>query len=119
MPNRGDGPIPARVMLVGEAWGEYEERYGRPFVGPAGSELDRMLHEVGIMRSECFVTNLVNKRPPNNEIGAWIALKKKDITKQHVLLRDKYVLPVIAEGYKQLLAEIQLVQPNLIIAFGN
>jgi uracil-DNA glycosylase family 4 len=119
MPNRGDGPIPARVMLCGEAWGEYEERYGRPFVGPAGSELDRMLHEVGIMRSECFVTNLVNKRPPNNEIGAWIALKKKDITKQHVLLRDKYVLPVIAEGYKQLLAEIQLVQPNLIIAFGN
>lgn len=119
MPSKGDGPIPARVMLVGEAWGEHEERLGRPFVGPSGDELNRMLQEAGLMRSECYVTNLVNKRPPGNDIGAWIALKKKDRTAAHVLLRDRWVLPVIWEGYQQLLAEINLVQPNLIVAFGN
>lgn len=119
MPHRGDGPIPARIMLVGEAWGAEEERAGAPFVGASGQELNRMLHEAGILRSECFVTNLVNKRPPNNDIGAWIAIKKKDRTAQHMMLRDRWVLPVIAEGYNQLLAEINLVQPNLIVAFGN
>lgn len=119
MPHSGDGPIPARVMLVGEAWGADEEAAGRPFVGVSGQELNRMLQEAGIMRSECYVSNLVNRRPPGNEIGAWLALKKKDRTAAHVLLRDRWVLPVLVEGYKQLLAEIALVQPNVIIAFGN
>ena len=119
MPHRGDGPIPARIMLVGEAWGEEEDRLGIPFVGASGQELNRMLHEAGIMRSECFVSNLVNHRPPGNDLGAWIAMKKKDRTPQHVQLRDRWVLPIVMEGYKQLLAEIHLVQPNLIVAFGN
>lgn len=119
MPARGDGPIPARLMIVGEAWGESEESYGRPFAGASGMELDRMLHEVGIMRSECYLSNVINARPPQNDIGHWIALKKKDITAKHVQVRDKFVLPILAEGYKQLLTEIQLVQPNLILAFGN
>ena len=54
-------------MLVGEAWGEQEEYQRTPFVGASGAELNRMLHEAGIMRSECFVTNLVNARPPSND----------------------------------------------------
>lgn len=116
---RGDGPVPARIMLVGEAWGEYEEREGRPFVGPSGSELNRMLHEVGIMRSECFATNLVNARPPDNYMGAWVAEKKKDRTPKHVPLKDKMVMPWVVDGYNQLLAEIKVIQPNIIVAFGN
>jgi uracil-DNA glycosylase len=119
MPHRGDGPIPARIMLVGEAWGADEEREGIPFVGYSGQELNRMLHEAGIMRSECFVTNVVNRRPPDNDLSHWIAFKKKQRTPQHVLLRDKMVLPVVVDGYNQLLSEIQLCQPNVIVTFGN
>lgn len=119
MPGHGDGPIPSRIMLVGEAWGEWEEKEGKPFVGPSGSELNRMLHEVGILRSECYTTNLINARPPDNYMGAWVAEKKSAITPKHVRLKDKMVLPWVAEGYRQLLAEIQLVQPNIIVAFGN
>ena len=119
MPHHGDGPIPARIMLVGEAWGSDEDALGRPFVGASGQELNRMLGEAGLMRSECFVTNLVNHKPPGNDLGEWIAFRKKDITPQHVQLRDRWVRPIVAEGYKQLMAEIQLVQPNLIVAFGN
>ena len=119
MPHHGTGPIPARIMLVGEAWGESEERAGEPFVGVSGQELNRMLHEAGILRGECFVSNVVNHRPPQNDIGAWVALRKKDITTKHVSLRDKYVLPIVAQGYADLLAEIAAVKPNLIIAFGN
>ncbi len=116
---KGEGPIPSRIMLVGEAPGEQEERAGTPFVGASGQELNRMLQEAGIMRSECYVTNVCKVRPPDNQIGAFIALKKKDISSLHVRLRDKYVLPPISEGYKELLAEIEMVQPNIIVAFGN
>lgn len=106
-------------MLVGEAWGEHEDQLKTPFVGPSGSELNRMLHEVGLLRSECFTTNLINARPPENDIGKWIALKKKDRTATHVELRDKWVLPIVREGYVNLLSEIDSVEPNIIVAFGN
>lgn len=104
---------------MGEAWGAEEERTGQPFQGASGQELNRMLHEAGILRSECYVTNLVNVRPPNNDLTAWIPLRKKEITSRHVPLRDKMVLPIIVEGYKSLLAEIAAVEPNVIVALGG
>lgn len=116
---RPDGPIPARIMLVGEAPGADEEREGLPFVGASGQELNRMLHEAGIMRSECFTTNVVRIRPPANDISAFIPTKKKDVTSLHVPLRDKMVLPPVVEGYNQLLSEISLVKPEVIVALGN
>jgi uracil-DNA glycosylase len=77
----GEGPRQARFMLVGEQPGDKEDLAGRPFVGPAGSVLDRALHDAGIAREETFVTNAVkhfkhemrgkrrlHKRPNNYEI---------------------------------------------------
>ena len=116
---RGVGPIPSRIMLVGEAPGEQEERSGEPFVGASGQELNRMLQEAGIMRSECYVTNVCKVRPPNNQISAFVATKKKDITAAHTLMQDRYVTQEVTEGYAELLAEIEMVQPNIIVAFGN
>jgi uracil-DNA glycosylase len=78
-----------------------------------------MLAEAGINRSEVFLTNVCRERPKANDIGDFIALKKKDITIQHVSMRDKMVKRVVVEGYKLLLKEIEMVQPNLIIACGN
>jgi uracil-DNA glycosylase len=116
---KGDGPIPARIMIVGEAPGADEEREGVPFVGVAGRELNRMLHEAGITRSECFVTNVARVRPLGNDIGQFIALRKKDITPRHKQFRDKWVTPEITEGFEHLQVEIGQVKPNIIIALGN
>ena len=55
----GEGPAPARLMLVGEQPGDQEDLQGRPFVGPAGRVLDRVIAEAGIERREVFVTNAV------------------------------------------------------------
>jgi uracil-DNA glycosylase len=55
----GEGPRDARMMLVGEAPGDREDREGHPFVGPAGRELDKALEAVGIDRGEVYVTNAV------------------------------------------------------------
>src|SRR5688572_1758863 len=55
----GEGPIGARLMLVGETPGDQEDLQGRPFVGPAGKLLDRALAELGWDRSVAYVTNAV------------------------------------------------------------
>lgn len=55
----GDGPENARLMFVGEAPGDQEDRAGRPFIGPAGQLFDRALVHAGIDRREAYVTNAV------------------------------------------------------------
>jgi len=81
----GHGPVPARLMLVGEQPGDQEDVRGEPFVGPAGRILDRALEEAGIDRERVFLTNVVkhfkwrpapsgkrrlHERPNRVEIGA-------------------------------------------------
>lgn len=113
------GPIPARIMVVGEAPGADEERLGKPFVGQSGRELTRMLGEAGIDDSQVFFTNVARKRPPNNDINSYIAKAKKDISKSHTLLKGKWVTPEIIQGYNLLLSEISTVRPEVILALGN
>src|SRR5919199_1822833 len=55
----GEGLARARVVFVGEQPGDREDREGKPFVGPAGRELDRGLEAAGIDRGEVYVTNVV------------------------------------------------------------
>jgi uracil-DNA glycosylase len=55
----GSGPVPARLMLVGEQPGDKEDLAGEPFVGPAGAMLARGLADAGIDRETAFVTNVV------------------------------------------------------------
>jgi uracil-DNA glycosylase family protein len=55
----GEGLKRSTVMFVGEQPGDQEDRQGRPFVGPAGRELDRALEAVGISREDVYITNVV------------------------------------------------------------
>ena len=61
-----DGNPAARLMLIGEAPGAEEDRQGKPFVGPSGQLLDRMLAEIGIDRTTAWITNVIYWRPPGN-----------------------------------------------------
>ena len=61
-----DGSPEARLMLIGEAPGAEEDRRGLPFVGAAGQLLDRMLAAIGHDRTNSYITNIVNWRPPGN-----------------------------------------------------
>jgi uracil-DNA glycosylase len=115
----GSGSPSAPIMIVGEARGENEERLGQPFVGASGMELNKMLNEAGIMASECWKTNVINARPPRNDLEAWIPVTKKGITSDMVQLRGRWVKPIVREGYESLLKEISLVKPRLIVALGN
>ena len=55
----GEGPVRARLMLVGEQPGDHEDLQGRPFVGPAGQLLARALEALGWPRDALYVTNAV------------------------------------------------------------
>lgn len=115
----GDGKPDSPIMVVGEAWGEEEERTHVPFSGRSGQELNKMLGDAGLLRSDCFVTNVVNSRPPANSLTHWIPDTKAAVTHDMVLLRGRYVKPIVVEGWESLKKEISLVKPKLIIALGN
>lgn len=117
---RPSGPTTARIMIVGEAPGDNEVQSGEPFVGQSGQELNKMLHEAGIMRSECFVTNVCRQQPPGNDIDRFMPVKRKDINTQvHIPCRDRMVMPCVKAGLQLLTKEIELVKPTVIIALGN
>jgi len=61
-----DGPEHPRLMCLGEAPGQEEDRQGLPFVGASGRLLDRMLASIGLDRSDVYITNVLPWRPPAN-----------------------------------------------------
>jgi uracil-DNA glycosylase family 4 len=62
----GGGPVRARIMAVGEAPGESEDREGLPFVGAAGRLLTQLLEGIGLRREDIYITNVLKCRPPQN-----------------------------------------------------
>jgi len=94
----GAGNADADLMFVGEAPGFYEDQQGVPFVGRAGKLLDQLLIEIGLERSDSFVTNVTKCRPPDN--------------------RDP--LPDEIEVCKPyLFRQIELIEPKLVCTLGN
>lgn len=61
-----DGPETARIMMIGEAPGGEEDRVGKPFAGPAGQLLDKMLASIGLDRTTVRIINAIPWRPPGN-----------------------------------------------------
>jgi DNA polymerase len=62
----GEGSPTARLMFIGEAPGENEDRTGRPFVGRAGEKLDEMIAAMGLNREQVYIANVLKSRPPDN-----------------------------------------------------
>jgi len=134
------GPRKAKLAIVGEAWGESEERFKAPFVGSSGAELARMLSETELgppispgyineptmiahwMQSGIFLTNVFAEHPPSNNLDLWCATKKElgpDYTMPPLKHPGKYVRPEFLHHLDRLYAELTEVKPNLILALGN
>ncbi len=100
----GEGPPRAAVMFVGEQPGDSEDIAGRPFVGPAGKLLDQVLEEVGIDRSQVYVTNVVKH-------FKWIPAGKRR-------LHAKPNAREISACRPWLEAEIASVKPKVLVCLG-
>ncbi|NLF27705.1 MAG: uracil-DNA glycosylase [Clostridiales bacterium] len=62
----GEGNPNADLMFIGEGPGAEEDRLARPFVGRSGEMLTRMIHAIGLERSDVYIANVVKCRPPGN-----------------------------------------------------
>jgi uracil-DNA glycosylase len=94
----GDGDANARLMFVGEGPGADEDASGIPFVGKAGQLLNNMIQAMGLKREEVYIANIVKCRPPANRVPE----------------------PVEANTCDQfLLQQIDVVQPQVIVALGS
>jgi uracil-DNA glycosylase len=93
----GDGDANARLMFVGEGPGADEDASGIPFVGKAGQLLNNMIQAMGLKREEVYIANIVKCRPPANRVPE----------------------PMEANTCDQfLLQQIDVVQPQVIVALG-
>lgn len=104
----GFGPKPARVMIIGDHPGADDEVKRMPFMGTAGFELSKMLHEVGILRHECYLTNILDFRPDAGDLEPLFDFKKK--------MPKSPLIPSYVTLLKRRIAE---VNPTIIIALGG
>lgn len=107
------------LMIVGEAWGEEEERAGQAFVGSAGRFLHSCLRQAGIPASDCYFTNVFNRRPTGNNIRAFCGPKTTALPGYRALAKSDFVRAEFAPELSRLFEEIDRVRPNLILALGN
>lgn len=101
----GDGPGNARVVLVGEQPGDVEDRRGEPFVGPAGTLLDRALDDAGVDRGACYVTNAVKHFRFTRREGKPRLHKKPGVAH-------------IRACHPWLTAELAAIRPGIVVALG-
>lgn len=94
----GDGNEDASIVFIGEAPGKNEDLQGLPFVGAAGKFLDEMLKSIGLARADCYITNIVKYRPPNN--------------RDPLPEEKKAFLPFLHE-------QLDILQPKLIVTLGR
>ncbi|HST52311.1 MAG TPA: uracil-DNA glycosylase [Pyrinomonadaceae bacterium] len=93
----GEGPQRARAAVVGESPGPPDIDSGRPFMGPAGQMLERILSSVSLSRGECYLTNTIKVISQGDEITPeWLS----------------FFTPYLHR-------ELACVRPRVIISFGN
>ncbi len=93
-----DGNINSPIMLIGEAPGQKEDELSKPFVGEAGSLLNKMLSAINLNRKDLYITNVVNYRPPLN--------RKPDSNE-------------IRKYSEFLLEHVDIIKPKIIILLGS
>lgn len=107
-----------QIMIVGEAYGEQEEREGKPFVGYSGQVLRSMLRAAGIPYEDCYVTNVFNLRPEGNKLEALAAPKALAIPDMPRLANNLWIGAKYKPELDRLWSEVKAVRPNVIIALG-
>jgi DNA polymerase len=103
----GVGNLDAQIMFIGEAPGADEEVQGEPFVGPAGQLLNKMIAGMGVQRSDVYIGNIMNWRPQLPAGSDGVQYGNRPPTPVEMA----YCMPY-------LLAQIDIVQPAILVALG-
>lgn len=99
----GVGSPHADIFFCGEAPGADEEKAGEPFVGPAGKLLTKIIQAMGLQRSDVYIGNILKWRPEHD---------KPYGNRPPTIEEMNFCLPYLK-------AQIEIVQPKVIVALGN
>lgn len=94
----GSGNADAKILLIGEAPGFHEDQQGVPFVGAAGTLLNKVLANVGLSREELYIANVIKCRPPDNRTPL-----RGEVESCRPYLRE----------------QIEIIEPEVIGTMGN
>lgn len=136
-----------QIFLLGEAYGENEEKIQRGFVGPAGIQLLKLLDEAEVtkltfqdrtyisryykeydpwlidavwqLHPELHRSNVFQQHPPGNKLEFFCGGKSEGIAGYGPLLKSKYVRREFSTELDRLGDEILSIDPNLIVCLGN
>jgi uracil-DNA glycosylase len=103
----GVGNLEADVFFCGEAPGAEEEIVGEPFVGPAGQLLTKMIGAMGLARADVYIGNIMNWRPQLPTIEGESQIGNRPPTAEELA----FCLPFLR-------AQVEIVQPKVIVALG-
>lgn len=94
----GRGCETARILFIGEAPGESEDRQGKPFVGAAGQLLDQYIAFIGLEEKDYYIANILKCRPPRN--------------RDPLPEEEEACLPFLKK-------QVEILQPEIIICLGR
>jgi uracil-DNA glycosylase len=119
----GEGPLNAKVMVIGQNPGADEDETGRPFVGRAGKYLTKTLAEFGVKREEVFITNIVkhvspeNRKPFPDEVATCLPY----LTEQIKIIKPKIIVLLGASAKEtprqQGIEYVEIVHPSAAMRF--
>ena len=110
-----------KIAIVGEAFGEEEERVGKPFVGKSGQLLNSLLTDAGVRREDCLITNVFNLRPARNDLST-LCVSARDpfrLPGYAALVPGKYLHRQYEPEINRLLSELEAARPNITVLLGN
>ena len=113
------GPSDSQIIVLGEAPGNNETIYGRPFVGGAGKELMDQLRDAGLDPDSIYFTNVFPFQPEKNNVEHYFLPKKEGITTIPPLKNGKYLNPDALQFYCDTLQSLRNHPARIIIALGN
>ncbi|OQA03431.1 MAG: Uracil DNA glycosylase superfamily protein [Planctomycetes bacterium ADurb.Bin401] len=114
----GEGPVPCRVLFIGEAPGNMEDKTGKPFTGMSGKFLDLMLNEIDMKRQQFYITSSVKCRPPKNrppKDDELAICKENWLNKQIYLIKPQLIVLLGKTALKQMLG----LNENLVNCHGR
>jgi len=107
----GVGDVDSQIFFCGEAPGADEEIQGEPFVGAAGRLLTKMIIGMGLQREQVYISNILNWRPQMDARRSGTSMQQtgnRPPTDQEMRF-----------GLTYLRAQVEVVQPKVIVALGS
>jgi len=108
----GTGPKNAKIMIIGEAPGDLEDRTGRHFQGRGGKLLDQLLEAAGVERKDCYLTNVVKCHPPEGRSPSAkeVSICKDYLTREIAEVKPEFILTLGATVLKALTKKAKITE---------